>query len=130
MSFVREKPVEDGLRFEGRHLLEPVEDLTADVLASNPPYVTEAEYAALDPGVREFEPRRALVSGNAGMEHTRVLLEAAMGRLVPGGLLAIEVDSTRAEVVLDLAREIGWADARVEEDLFGRPRYLLATKEK
>ena len=46
-----------------------------------------------------------------------------------GGLLAIELDSGRASDVLALSRAAGWIDARTERDLFGRPRFLLATKE-
>ena len=41
----------------------------------------------------------------------------------------MEVDATRATRSLSLAREAGWAAPRVVEDLFGRPRYLLAIME-
>lgn len=97
-----------------------------DAVVANPPYVTETEFAALEPGVREFEPREALVSGEDGMAHIRTLVTEAAARMTPGGLLAIEVDSRRAGLALELARRAGWSDARLEADLFGRPRYLLA----
>jgi release factor glutamine methyltransferase len=100
-----------------------------DVLVSNPPYVTAAEWAALDPGVRGHEPRQALVGGTDGMAHIDALLRAGTGVLKPGGLLAMEIDCRRAERALALARSLGWATARIERDLFGRERYLLATPE-
>jgi cell fate (sporulation/competence/biofilm development) regulator YlbF (YheA/YmcA/DUF963 family) len=64
------------------------------------------------------------VSGVDGLGHIRDLLAGADAFLQPGGLLALEVDSTRADASLELAREQGWSDARVELDLFGLPRYL------
>ena len=100
-----------------------------DAIVANPPYVTPAEWEAADPDVRDFEPRAALVSGADGLRHTDALLRMAPARLAPGGLLAVEVDCNRASASAALARATGWAAVRVEDDLFGRPRYLLATKE-
>jgi release factor glutamine methyltransferase len=97
-----------------------------DAVVANPPYVSETEFAALDSGVRDFEPRGALVSGEGGMCHIRTLLTGAAAHLTPGGLLAMEVDARRGEVALQLAETAGWRAARLESDLFGRPRYLLA----
>lgn len=117
------------VEFRRGDLLEPVAGETFDAIVSNPPYVTAEEFEALDDGVRLFEPREALVSPEGGLRHSRRLLEGAAPLLAPGGLLALEVDSTRAEATLRLAREAGWRGARLESDLFGRLRYLLATKE-
>jgi release factor glutamine methyltransferase len=109
--------------------LEPLCEEVLDVVVSNPPYLTEGEHALLDPAVRDYEPMEALVSHPDGMKHTIQLLEQSRALLADGGLLAVEIDSTRADMTLDLARQSGWIGARVEADLFGRPRYLLATKE-
>jgi release factor glutamine methyltransferase len=121
---------EFGVRVRLRHAdLFPPDGSRFDVIVANPPYVTEAEYATLDPAVRDFEPRVALVSGGDGLAHTRAILRGAETRLAPGGLLALEVDSRRAAETLLLVPEAGWRDVRVEDDLFGRPRYLLCVKE-
>lgn len=111
-------------------LLEPLSGAALDVVISNPPYVAEGEFRGLDPSVRCFEPRHGLVSGTDGLAHTRRLLGEAGARLVPGGLLALEVDSQRARTALDLARAAGWREPRLEPDLFGRPRYLLAIRKE
>ena len=100
-----------------------------DAVVSNPPYLTPQEHRALERGVRDFEPVESLVGGSNGLTHTEVLVKDSARLLVPGGLLAIEVDSSRANEALSLAREAGWLDARIELDLFGNPRYLLAIKE-
>jgi release factor glutamine methyltransferase len=114
----------------------PVEVRAGDLLAplgvepyraivSNPPYLTDDEWAVLDPSVRLFEPRLALASGPDGLDATRSLIADAGRRLEPGGLLALEIDERRATAVADLARASGWEQIRIEHDLFGRPRYAL-----
>jgi release factor glutamine methyltransferase len=95
-------------------------------IVSNPPYLTEAEYAALEPAVRSFEPRDALVSGPEGLAATRALFAGAAALLARGGVLAVEIDERRAEAVRALAYEFGWRRIGIHQDLFGRPRYALA----
>ncbi len=107
----------------------PLGEEVFDAIVSNPPYVTAEEFEGLEPGVRCHEPREALVSGLAGMEHIKRLLAAGAHHLSDGGLMALEVDSGRGAAARDLARETGWGNARLERDLFGRPRFLLATME-
>jgi release factor glutamine methyltransferase len=111
-------------------LLTPLAGERCRAIVSNPPYLTEAEYLGLDPAVRLFEPRDALVSGPDGLAATRALLAGARGLLEPGGLLALEVDERRAERVACLARELAWSRVTVHDDLFGRARYVLAILEE
>jgi len=117
------------VEFRAGHLLVPVHRDEVDVLVSNPPYVATGEWGRLDPGVRDHEPRLALDGGPDGMMHIRELVWQATGRVREGGLLALEVDCERAQEVLAAARAAGWASATIEPDLYGRERYLLATRE-
>ncbi len=96
------------------------------VIVANPPYVTAAEYDALDPAVRLYEPREALVSGADGLDATRRLLAGAAPLLAPGGALFLEIDERRAEAVRALAQGHGWRRIGIHHDLFGRPRYAVA----
>jgi len=107
-------------------LLAPLAGERCQAIVSNPPYLTQAEYLELDPTVRDFEPRGALVSGPDGLDATRALVGGAAALLAPGGLLALEIDERRAVRVRALARDYGWARVGIHEDLFGRPRFLLA----
>ena len=109
---------------------QPVRRDRFDVIVSNPPYIAEPEWAGLDPSVREFEPPVALLSGPDGLAHTRAILRDATAHLEPGGLLALEVDSRRADACADLARVHGFSDVLVERDVFDRPRFLLVRKER
>jgi release factor glutamine methyltransferase len=111
-------------------LFEPVAGERFDVVVSNPPYIAEPEYADLEANVRDFEPRLALVSGTDGLKHTRAILERAGDHLRPGGLVALEIDSRRGEVSAEIARDCGLGDVRVRRDVFGRPRFLLARKDR
>jgi release factor glutamine methyltransferase len=117
------------VEFREGDLLWPLGPQQADVIVANPPYVSAAEWDGLDPGVRDHEPRVALVGGADGLAHTGALLRAAGAHLQPGGLLGMELDCRRAGQALALARSCGWTNARVERDLFGSERYLLATRE-
>ena len=112
------------------NLLEPLVDKGErfSAIVSNPPYVTLAEYDSLDASVRDFEPREALVSGADGMEATRALFSGAAALLAPGGVLALEIDERRADRVRALGRDQEWV-VTIHDDLFGRHRYALATKE-
>jgi len=107
-------------------LLAPLAGQRYSAIVSNPPYLTEGEYAALDPAVRLFEPREALVSGGDGLTATRALLAGARALLEPGGFLALEIDERRADAVRTLALRYHWSRVALYDDLFGRPRFLLA----
>ena len=103
-------------------------DGVLDALVSNPPYLSTAEYAGLDPSVRDWEPAMALESGADGMAATARLLVEGHRAVKPGGWIALEVDCTRAAEAAARAREAGWSEVIVQADLFGRERYLLARR--
>jgi release factor glutamine methyltransferase len=95
-----------------------------DLVVSNPPYLTETEYAALDDSVKAWEPAMALVSGPDGLAATRRMLAEAPSLVLPGGWLVMELDSTRSAQAAEYAGRAGWTEIEVHDDLFGRPRYL------
>jgi release factor glutamine methyltransferase len=77
-----------------------------DVIVSNPPYIAEADWETLQPEVRLFEPRGALVAGPQGTElHERLLQEA--GRyLSPGGALIMEIGAGQARTMRRIVEQI------------------------
>jgi release factor glutamine methyltransferase len=98
-----------------------------DVVVSNPPYVAEAERAALAPEVRDHEPEQALFAGERGLAVIEKLIAGAPAVLRAGGLLALEVGLGQAEVVVTQLRADGrYGPARIVNDLAGRPRVVLA----
>lgn len=107
-------------------LLAPIAGRRFDLLVSNPPYLTEAEWSALDSGVRDFEPKSALASGEEGLDATARLLRGAGAILRPGGWLLLELDERRSGRTAELAGDCGWSAVEVVKDLFDRPRYLVS----
>src|SRR5207244_4585765 len=90
-----------------------------DLLVSNPPYVTEEEYADLPEEVKA-EPLEALVGGT---DVHRRLVEEASRWLAPGGWLVVEIGAAQGPDVQALA-EAGLADVEVLPDLAGRDRVV------
>jgi len=123
--------LEERVRFAHGDWLEAVDaDQRFEVIVSNPPYVAQHEAALLPRDVRDWEPPEALYSGSSGLEALRAIIEDAPRHLVARGLLALELAEARAEEVaawFDGAHD--WSDARLLEDLAGRPRVLLARRE-
>jgi release factor glutamine methyltransferase len=98
-----------------------------DLIVSNPPYLTPAEWAAAAPEVRDHEPREALVGGVDGLAVQRRILAGAAQRLAPGGCVVLEIGAGQGAAVPALAREAGFT-AEVRRDLAGRDRIVIARR--
>jgi len=97
-----------------------------DVVVSNPPYVTLAEMATLEPEVGDWEPHEALTSGHFGLDLLSELVRGAQERLVEGGLLALELGAAQGAEVMAMAKEAGLERPELRRDLAGRDRYVVA----
>jgi release factor glutamine methyltransferase len=97
-----------------------------DVIVSNPPYVSAAELAALQPEVR-WEPRRALDGGAAGLDVIARLLAAAPAHLVDGGSVIMEIGAGQEAAVRTLAAA-HFSEVSVRRDYAGHPRVLLGRR--
>lgn len=96
------------------------------LVVSNPPYVSEAEYAKLPREVGEHEPYRALVSGATGLECVLRLVARAREWLAPGGALVVELAPHQAATAREAAAAAGFDEVEVRDDMAGRPRVLVA----
>jgi release factor glutamine methyltransferase len=97
-----------------------------DVIAANPPYLEEAGIAALEPDVRNFEPRVALGAGGDGLNLIRQIASQAPTHLVPAGELIFEVAMGQVASVSKLIEGAGLSVVSVINDLAGHPRVVLA----
>jgi ribosomal protein L3 glutamine methyltransferase len=68
----------------------PLGERRYDLIVSNPPYVSDAEMAAL-PDEYRHEPDLALRAGVDGLDVVRRILRGAEAHLEPGGVLVVEV---------------------------------------
>jgi release factor glutamine methyltransferase len=96
-----------------------------DLIVSNPPYVTEADYAALAPEITRFEPREALTPGGDGLAAYRAILAGLPRHLAPGGRLAVEIGADQGAAVAGLFSDAGLEDVSVTPDVNGRDRVVL-----
>jgi release factor glutamine methyltransferase len=97
-----------------------------DLIVSNPPYIPAAELNSLQPEVRDYEPRRALVGGADGLDVHRLIASQASHRLAPGGKLMVELGFGQSQQATALYTGAGWHIQSVLPDYSGCPRILIA----
>jgi len=122
LAVARENVERAGLPVElvRRDLFDGLPEGPWDLVVSNPPYVHPGEIDALEPEVRDWEPRTALVGEGA----TAVVARSAREVLRFGGALVLEVAEGSAQEVAALLRELGYRDVVVTADLTGRDRVV------
>ena len=122
----------------------PLPESSLDILASNPPYISEHEYTKLSREVRSFEPKSALVpsldglpsrpavdSGlntASGLEDIATIISQAERLLKNGGVLLVEIGCSQEKAVHGLFTAPCWFSVEVRPDLAGLPRLLVAKK--
>jgi release factor glutamine methyltransferase len=119
--------VADRIEFRVGSLWEPIlADERFDVIAANPPYISDAEWAEVPPNVKSWEPASALRGGPDGLELVRPIVAGARAHLSPGGVLLIEIAASQETGSLRIAREAGFEGPSVIKDFEGLPRVLVA----
>ena len=96
-----------------------------DLILANLPYVRENELASLEPEIRDYEPRQAVVAGAEGLEAISVVVAAATSTLTDRGGLALEVGAGQAGAVAELLVDLGFTQVEGRQDLAGIPRVVL-----
>ncbi|KAJ55626.1 SAM-dependent methyltransferase [Actibacterium mucosum KCTC 23349] len=97
-----------------------------DLIVSNPPYIALDEMQALQPEVREHEPRMALTDEGDGLSAYRTICDSAPAHLAPGGHLMVEIGPTQATAVCAMMQRAGLETITVHNDLDGRDRVVAA----
>lgn len=100
-----------------------------DIVCSNPPYISEAEYETLAREVTLYEPREALVAGPLGTEVHRRIAEGAKQKLRPGGWLLMEMGAEQRASLTEILGQTGLFDEiRFRTDLAGLDRVVIARR--
>jgi release factor glutamine methyltransferase len=99
-----------------------------DVIVSNPPYIPSEVVDGLSEEVRDHEPRLALDGTGDGLFFYRILAKEAMGHLLPGGRLYLEIGHDQGETVPELLAEAGFTQIEVRKDLAGHDRDVRAVR--
>lgn len=125
--------VSDKITWKEGNLLSPLHEShlvgTVDAIVSNPPYIAEEAWSSLQPEVRDYEPRLALVAGQRGIEFHERLLHDARPFLVPGGLLVMELGQGQAPLVRQAAEQVGgYTGLQTVKDEAGIERVMIARR--
>ena len=99
-----------------------------DLIVSNPPYISDAEMAALSREVFEHDPHIALTPGGDGLGPYREISNQALAHLNPSGHLMVEIGWQQGLAVKQLFQKAGLTDVRILPDMDGRDRVVQATK--
>lgn len=99
----------------------------ADLIISNPPYLTGAEMRALMPETAQ-EPAMALDGGADGLDFYRLLTEKYRDAVRPGGWLVLEIGYAQGPAVLAMGAACGWVNTSCRKDYGGNDRAVLLQK--
>jgi len=95
-------------------LLQPLEGQRCHYFVCNPPYVSEADYAALSPEVRNHEPRLAL---------------ELQDYLHPQARAYFELGTQQGNAIQNLFFQDAWKSSRILEDWAGHQRFFFLENE-
>jgi release factor glutamine methyltransferase len=98
-----------------------------DVIVSNPPYIASDIIPKLQPEVRLFDPRAALDGGFDGLDAYRAIAAQAARRLVPDGVVLLEIGANQGGTVCRILSRAGFARVEVQKDLAGLDRLVSAS---
>jgi release factor glutamine methyltransferase len=116
--------------FRQGSLFAPVEGEQFDLIVSNPPYIPAAALAALQPEVRDYEPRAALDGGVDGLDFYRTIIPAAPGYLTSGGWLLLEVGAGQSGAVTEMFAKQGFSALFSARDPGGIERVVAGQLKK
>lgn len=98
-----------------------------DIIISNPPYIPPSEIALMPPQVRQFEPALALFTPEEfPFLFYDKIIDFASTRLNPHGQLFFECNEYNAEDLLARVEDRGAFRARIEKDMNGKKRMIVA----
>ena len=97
-----------------------------DILISNPPYISQAEYELMDVSVREFEPKMALFAENNGLAIYEKLAQQAPSKLSKDGKIFLEIGFMQGPAVKELFQAaFPKKQVSIHKDLFGNDRMIV-----
>jgi len=121
----------DRVELREGDLFAPLGPARFDLIAINPPYLSEAELAECAPEVARHEPTMALVAGARGDELLERIARDAPGHLQPGGILLVEVGHRQGPAFAERLRAVPELEGVItHRDLGGIERVVEARRRR
>lgn len=100
-----------------------------DVIVSNPPYISDAEFLSLPDDVGKYEPSAALLGGAEGISLHREIIAGGLPYLETGGYLAMEIGAMQRQRLENLLAATGsYTNISCRQDYAGYDRVILARR--
>lgn len=104
--------------------------LRFDVIVANPPYIPESDWGTLEPSVKNWEDKNALIASDAGMALIKKIIDRAPEFIKPNQTLqkincpqlTIEIDATQGADLSTYLQNHGYTHVRIIKDLEGKDR--------
>lgn len=113
-----------NVRYKQGDLLEPFQGEKADVVFVNPPYITEEAFKTLEPEVRDFEPKKALVGGDTGLDFYEKLAQQLSSVLKVGGYVFLEIGADQKLSVTEIFNRTSCFVVSYVKDYAGVSRFI------
>lgn len=130
LYYLRENAAKEGAAVVQADVLgyeQQLPDDYYDIILSNPPYVTDEEYAKLKPELA-YEPKMALVATQQGLRFYDYITKAYANKLAKGGWLCFEIGATQCAAVRDFFEKSGYTEMESLKDYGGFDRCVFGKK--
>ncbi|GIO26842.1 peptide chain release factor N(5)-glutamine methyltransferase [Ornithinibacillus bavariensis] len=118
-----------NITFLQGNFLEPVIDknIKADIVVSNPPYISEAEREELSDTVVNHDPELALFAAENGLAAYQKICSQLPQVILPNGSVAFEIGYLQGEAVQALIKEkFPKSTTNIIKDINGKDRIVFA----
>lgn len=97
-----------------------------DIIISNPPYISRAEWDLVDESVRTYEPNQALFAENDGLAIYQKIAAESQGVLQPDGMIFLEIGFQQGLAVQKIfQRTYPDKTVTIHQDLSGNDRMIM-----
>jgi release factor glutamine methyltransferase len=123
--------VDDRIDFFQMDILQPIDIIKTkkyDFLLSNPPYVAQRDWEALQPEIVKYEPQNAVTDHADGLTFYKRIAGIASELLTEEGVVMVEVGYGQAGSVENIFAESGFKGISIVKDMQNVPRVLCGQK--
>jgi len=106
--------------------LLPSEMTSIDLIVSNPPYLSSSEWESLDPSVKEWEDKRALIADDDGLAIYKAIIDNTPSLGYPDVVFEFGVPE-QAPKIEKFLKDVGYSKITIHTDLYERKRWIAAS---